>query len=464
MIIDGGTLTVGQLQGFNAPTFLNGTLNLTNDSLAVGPAGLFGSTLTLQSNRSLSVGNTVTVDPTGLLTVDQTTLTAGTLNNNGQVVLNGASAFLNGGTFNNSGRLSGGGRIGMSIVNSATGLIQVASGDHLIADGTQNSNAGRIDLAGGTLELVNATQNLAGGLIAGHGSVISRTAFTNACTMTFSGVTDFIGDITNSATGLILVTGGGPTTFYDDLTHNGEIRTSPGATTVYLGAVTGPGVFTGGGVNRFEGDFTPGASPADIPFAGDVAFSSTASLGIELAGAGGVPGVDFDALNVAGNVALDGTLNISTFGGYAPQPGMTFNIITFGGSLTGAFSNVVNQTGLTGLILNVTSDANSVILTLDSLAGDLNLDGFVGIADLNIVLGSWNQNVPPGDPLADPSGDGFVGIEDLNAVLGNWNAGTPPPAEASGTVPEPGTLVLLGLSSVIICRRRYGNRWVRMCI
>jgi hypothetical protein len=92
-----------------------------------------------------------------------------------------------------------------------------------------------------------------------------------------------------------------------------------------------------------------------------------------------------------------------------------------------------------------------------ALSGDLDSDGFVGIADLNIVLGNWNQNVPPGDPLADPSGDSFVGIEDLNTVLGNWNAGTPPPAEASNTVPEPSTLVMTGLLAVILSRRIVGR-------
>jgi BNR repeat-like domain len=86
------------------------------------------------------------------------------------------------------------------------------------------------------------------------------------------------------------------------------------------------------------------------------------------------------------------------------------------------------------------------------LAGDLDGDGFVGISDLNIVLGAWNQNVPPGNPLADPSGDGFIGIEDLNIVLGNWNAGTPPPAS---TVPEPGTgLLTVSLAAVLLRRRR----------
>jgi hypothetical protein len=89
-----------------------------------------------------------------------------------------------------------------------------------------------------------------------------------------------------------------------------------------------------------------------------------------------------------------------------------------------------------------------------SLVGDLNCDGFVGIADLNIVLGNWNQTVAVGDPLlGDPSGDGFVGIADLNTVLGNWNAGTPP----ISAVPEPGALGLLaaGAGALSLKRRRW---------
>jgi hypothetical protein len=96
---------------------------------------------------------------------------------------------------------------------------------------------------------------------------------------------------------------------------------------------------------------------------------------------------------------------------------------------------------------------NDLALILIALDGDLDSDGFVGITDLNIVLGNWNLNVTPGDQLmGDPSGDGFVGIEDLNTVLGNWNAGSPP--AAGSPVPEPAAWVILCAGTLAASRRR----------
>ncbi len=89
------------------------------------------------------------------------------------------------------------------------------------------------------------------------------------------------------------------------------------------------------------------------------------------------------------------------------------------------------------------------------IIGDLNADGFVGIEDLNTVLGNWNQSVLPGFYTAgDPSGDGFVGIEDLNTVLGNWNTGAPPPPSDGLVVPEPTSVALLMFGSLGLLRRR----------
>ena len=87
------------------------------------------------------------------------------------------------------------------------------------------------------------------------------------------------------------------------------------------------------------------------------------------------------------------------------------------------------------------------------IEGDFDGDGFVGIGDLNIVLGNWNQSVSDGDVTrGDASGDGFVGIADLNIVLGVWNSEAPPPMLP---IPEPATPVLLALSGLAVLSRRH---------
>jgi hypothetical protein len=93
--------------------------------------------------------------------------------------------------------------------------------------------------------------------------------------------------------------------------------------------------------------------------------------------------------------------------------------------------------------------------TLARLDADVNADGFVGIGDLNILLGNWNGSVPTGSidhgDLAG-IGDGFIGISDLNVILSNWNTGTPP--NATALIPEPNTLALLTLGSLSALRRQ----------
>ncbi|MEZ6190610.1 MAG: alpha-amylase family glycosyl hydrolase [Phycisphaerales bacterium] len=89
-----------------------------------------------------------------------------------------------------------------------------------------------------------------------------------------------------------------------------------------------------------------------------------------------------------------------------------------------------------------------ILGTVPMLTGDINGDGFVGVADLNVILSNWNQTVPVGDKSQGDLagiGDGFIGVSDLNVVLGNWNAGTPPGVDAPGNVPEPATVLLLGV-------------------
>ena len=123
---------------------------------------------------------------------------------------------------------------------------------------------------------------------------------------------------------------------------------------------------------------------------------------------------------------------------------------------SGSPASGLNNHGDLSFKFELEDGRTGVAVWSDQLVGDLDGDGFVGITDLNIILANWNQDIPPGNPLADPSGDDFVGIEDLNTVLGNWNAGTPPTNIAS--IPEPSTLAVLIPTLACLFSRHRGSQ------
>ncbi|MEM9414575.1 MAG: lamin tail domain-containing protein [Planctomycetota bacterium] len=75
----------------------------------------------------------------------------------------------------------------------------------------------------------------------------------------------------------------------------------------------------------------------------------------------------------------------------------------------------------------------------EPLAGDVNLDGFVGAADLDQVLATWGLAVEASAQAsqADLSHDGFVGSADVAIVIANFGNGTPPSQPTSnGETPD----------------------------
>ena len=158
-----------------------------------------------------------------------------------------------------------------------------------------------------------------------------------------------------------------------------------------------------------------------------------------------------EAMTGANGGVLEGVIDLVALFGFLPNEvylAVGLYQSADGGSLVGQVPGALGNGDIDAI--------EYVLFSLGALEGDLDGDGFVGIGDLDLVLGNWNLNVTPGDLSAgDFNGDGFVGIGDLDGVLGNWNAGTPPGVEASGSIPEPGTLGLLGVACVMVgCRRR----------
>ena len=143
----------------------------------------------------------------------------------------------------------------------------------------------------------------------------------------------------------IVTTGGATTTFFDDVVHNGtEIRTSANSHSVFLGSVTGGGNFTGSGTVYFEGDLRPGNSPALISFGGDLVLGSTSTLHIEL---GSLELDEYDQLQIAGDLSIDGHLMVSLLDGHSLGSNQQYLIANIGGSRTG-FWNGLNEGSLVG--------------------------------------------------------------------------------------------------------------------
>jgi len=99
----------------------------------------------------------------------------------------------------------------------------------------------------------------------------------------------------------------------------------------------------------------------------------------------------------------DGSFTYAPDAGYAGQDGFTY---------------VANDGEFDSGTANVT-------ITV-TLAGDLDVNGFVGQGDLDLILDNWGMHVPPADPRADPSGDGLVSQVDLDYVLCDWGLGASP--------------------------------------
>jgi hypothetical protein len=251
--------------------------------------------------------------------------------------------------------------------NQVEGEVRIRSDEWMRFGGVGNRNSGEINNFGGLIEFESDLTNLDTGFIGGRGQFIAGAGIVNEGVMAFSGGnSDILGDIANQTNGQIVTSGLGITTFFDDVIHNGnEIRTAEGSATVFLGEFSGAGSFTGTGSVFFEGDLRPGNSPDIVSFAGDVILGSTSRSIFELSG---TELGSFDQLQIAGDVYLDGELEISLIQDFELGFNQEFMILDIGGDRFGQFdgfsegSLVGNFSGQNLYISYARGDGNGVSL------------------------------------------------------------------------------------------------------
>jgi uncharacterized repeat protein (TIGR01451 family) len=316
------SITGSGAAGFGAATStFAGSYNITGtNALTVVQGGVtFNSASVIQTSalemRSGSIGGSAAIHITGGSSFDSS-WQAGTISGSGAFTIGSGALFdinassapvaLNGRTLTNSGTIrytSATNTLtflnGASIANG--GLFDIQS-DTAIASGVGTNTVTN----SGTFKKTVAT-----------GPTSFGPAFTNSNTVSLiSGTIDFTGGFTQTAGSTVL--GGGA---------------MGGSVALNGGSLSGNGTITGNVTNAAS--VLPGASPGVISIIGNYTQTSTGGVSFDLSGT--TPATQHDQLIVTGTAALGGTLNVVLFGGYVPNDGDVFDVLTFA-SKTGDFA------------------------------------------------------------------------------------------------------------------------------
>ena len=211
----------------------------------------------------------------------------------------------------------------------------------MILSGTSTYSGGTT-ISAGTLQIGNGG---ASGGITGNVTDNATFTFDRNDSVTFGGVISGTGSVEQNGAGTTILTG---------------INTYTGGTVLNAGTLTVNSAQALGLGNVVVNGGTLNADPQLINVKGNYTQNAGGTLQLQVAGAN--PG-QYDSLNVGGNAALGGTLQLISLG-FQPKAGNQLTLVTTGGVVSGRFAQFLNPfvAGPGFSIVGLVYGPNSVLL------------------------------------------------------------------------------------------------------
>ena len=409
LTIVGATTSLSQctLDGAGNPCVLTGPVTVSTSY--IGPMGTTSTASGVITNNGViqingGSGNNTLLNLSANTTLQGSSgvLTLNSGDNNGKAILQSSGGFT---LTNATDTIQGYGIIGnsgLSVINNVGGtLLANVSGQTLLINGTGSltnngvlqANAGAtlgvsanltnltisggIDLAGGTYVMNNGTIQLSTlGTGGGEISANQATIILNGpnAQLTDAGGSGALADFVTNYGGSLIVEGGNnfSVTPYQNFNNYGLLVVGVGSNFIMHGPfaqdeggstqvdgnlsstqftmdvntlLTGTGVVNTF-VSNLDSTVTPGdnGTPGTLTVSGysqpySYAAAPLAALDILIGSAAS------GQLDVTGSVTLNNTLVVSSYGGFSPTSGQAFDILNYGGTLSGSFTRL-NVSGL----------------------------------------------------------------------------------------------------------------------
>jgi T5SS/PEP-CTERM-associated repeat protein len=310
----------------------------------------------------------------------------------------------------------------MIVGDRGQALVQVGYGAHIDSTMIVGQNAGSL----GQVAIVGAGSRWTGnawiGFAGGGTGAVGVSAGGR-----FESTVARIGTSSSAGGGTVVITGAGSTWIVTEelevgVDGTGLLTVSNGGTVTAAEVIVGPtGLLNGhgqviGSIDNF-GEVSPGLYAGVLEVNGSFTQHASGALNMEIAGA--IAGTHYDRLSVTGDMALDGTLNVTLLSGFQPAAGDHFEIIqAIDGTISGEFDSASLPPGF-----HIIYQRDRVLVALrgPNCPADVDGSGAVDADDLVAVVLAWGKcPAPPALCDADVDDSGAVDADDLVEVILAW--------------------------------------------